>query len=68
MIGAQRRKQVRDEWGLKSIDGGEACAMLRQAGGDALEEVKGVMEVGSSVRSRNLTSGVVSYGPESCET
>jgi hypothetical protein len=42
--------------------------MLRQAGGDALEGMEGVMEVGRSVRSRNLTSEVVSYGPESCET
>lgn len=67
-MGAQRRRRVRDERGRKPIDGFEAGAMLRQAGGDALEGMEGVMEVGRSVRSRNLTSGVVSYGPESCET
>lgn len=67
-MGAQRRRRVRDERGQKSIDGFEAGAMLRQAGGDALEGVEDAMEVGRSVRSRNLTSGVVSYGSESSET
>lgn len=51
-----------------SIDGSEACRMLRQAGSDAQVGVYCVMEVGRSVRSRNLRSGVVSYGPASCET
>lgn len=66
-MGAQRRRRVRDERGPKSIDGFEAGAMLRQAEVDALEGMEGVMEVGRNVRSRNLTSGMVSYGPESCE-
>lgn len=42
--------------------------MLWTSWGDALVGAKGVMEVGRSVKSRNLTSGVLSYGPGSCET
>lgn len=42
--------------------------MPQQAGLDVPVDVGCVMEVGRSVRSRNLRSGVVSFGPESCET
>lgn len=64
----KRQNRLCDERGRRSIDGQEAWAMSRRAGYDALVGVGCVMEVGGSVRSRNLKSGVVSYGPESCET
>ena len=68
VMGAQRRRRVGDERSRMTIDRCEACAVLRQVGDEALEGMEGVVEVGRSVRSRNLTFVVVSYGPESCET
>lgn len=66
-MGAQRRRWLHSERGRSSIDEREVWTMLRRAGSDELVGLGSVMEVGRSVRSRNLTLGVVSYGPEAAK-
>lgn len=67
-MGAQGRRRLHNERGSLSIDGRLRQVMLRQAEVDARKGAEGVVEVGRSVGSRNLTFGVVSYRPESCKT